>query len=333
MKPVIRCHNLRFCHPGALPLCIDDLELHTGKVYAVEGPNGAGKSTLLWLLSGLLEPLSGAIEVFGKPLSSRDASVRRRITLLMEKPYLLQTTVQKNVEYGLAQRALSRLERRRRTTSALQALDIEHLSGTMASRLSHGEQKRVALARALALDTEVLLLDEPTSHVDRHTALLIEQTIEKLRGKTTIVVSTHDIAQSRRIADHIHTLIDGRLSPVSHENVFTGQAFCRDGARFVSLESGWEIPRPPGPQGPVEFLIDPNSIQLDAGSDALPQALVTGITMERAGVRVLLEGSPKIVARIASERLAAADIGVGKRIAIRFSRNGCCVLNEPKADS
>ncbi len=329
MKPVIHCENLRFSYPGALPLAIEHLELHPGKVYVVEGPNGAGKSTLLWLLSGLLEPDSGSISAFGEPLSPKGTSARRRITLLMEKPYLLQTTVRKNVEYGLARRALSREERRSRVVKALKALDIEHLSGMLASRLSHGEQKRVALARALALDTEILLLDEPTSHVDRHTALLIEQTIEKLRGKTTIVVSTHDIAQSRRIADHVYTLIDGRLSPISHENVFTGVAAHRDGQRCVSLASGWEIPLPPGPPGPVEFLIDPESIQLNVGSQEPPQALVTGITMERARVRILLEGSPKIVVRVPADQLAGSDLGVGRTASVGFSRSGIRILREP----
>ena len=330
MTPVIRCDDLEFSYPGALDLRIARLELLPGLVYCIEGPNGAGKSTLLWLLSGLLEPRGGQVQAFGAPLDRSSTESRRRITLLMEKPYLLRTTVLRNVEYGLARHGVSRTERRARASKALQSLEIEHLADAIPSRLSQGERKRVALARALALETEVLMLDEPTSHVDRKTAVLIEEIIERLRGKTTVVVSTHDIHQSRRLADQVLTMIDGKLSDVSHENVFSSDAQVRDGERVAMLESGWEVPLPSGHAGPVEILIDPHRIQLFPQSTDAPKALVTGMTMERAGVRIELEGSPKLVVRVDRDRLASGDISVGQTISIGFPAEAVRVLKDSK---
>ena len=328
MKPVLRCQELTFSYPGALDLRIDRLELQQGLVYCVEGPNGAGKSTLLWLLAGLLEPSSGTVEAFGEPLDRSSTLARRRITLLMEKPYLLRTTVLRNVEYGLARHGVAAKERRQLATKALRNLGVEHLADAVPGRLSQGECKRVALARALALDTEVLMLDEPTSHVDRKTAVLFEEIIERLRGRKTIVVSTHDIQQSRRLADNVLTLIEGKLSDISHENVFSADAHLRGNQRFVTLEPGWEIPLPLGPEGPVELLIDPSKIEIGSPDDDLPSALVTGIAMERAGVRIELEGSPRIVVRVDRERLSQGDISVGHRIGVGFPPEAVTVLND-----
>ena len=328
MKPVIRCKNLAFSYPGALDLRLDRLELQKGLVYCIEGPNGAGKTTLLWLLAGLLEPDSGDVEAFGEPLSRASTHLRRRITLLMEKPYLLRTTVLRNVEYGLARHGVAPSERRERAVDALQSLDVEHLADARPERLSQGECKRVALARALALDTEVLMLDEPTSHVDRKTAVLFEDIIEELREKKTIVVSTHDIQQSRRLADRLLTLIDGRLSDISHENVFTAAAFLRDGQRFVRLEPGWEIPVPAGREGLVELLIDPSRVRLKPRREDLPSALVTGVAMERASLRIELEGSPRIVVRVDRERFAQDDIRVGRKIGLVIPSDAVIVIRD-----
>ena len=328
MTPVIRCRDLAFSYPGALDLELDRLELQRGLVYSIEGPNGAGKSTFLWLLAGLLEPEKGTVEAFGEPLNRSSTLLRRRITLLMEKPYLLRTTVLRNVEYGLARHGVAPHARRQRALDALQSLDVDHLADARPERLSQGECKRVALARALALDTEVLMLDEPTSHVDRKTAVLFEEIIEGLREKKTIIVSTHDIQQSRRLADIVLTLIDGKLSDVSHENVFAAHAFLRDEQRFVRLEPGWEIPLPAGREGAVDLLIDPSEVCLEAHAEHLPSALVTGITMERTGIRIELEGNPRIVVRVDKNRLAQDDIKVGHRIGVVFPAEAVTVLRD-----
>ena len=174
------------------------------------GPSGSGKSTLLRLLNRLADPDSGTVLYEGRDVRSHDPlALRREVSLVPQLPALIDGTVHDNIAYGprLAGRSFNA-----RSCLELAGLDAA-FEDRDASKLSVGEQQRVMLARALALEPRVLLLDEPTSALDESARDAVEGTLKRLRARTAIslVVVTHDIAQARRLADHVVRIDSGRV--------------------------------------------------------------------------------------------------------------------------
>ena len=187
------------------------VELEEGMT-ALVGPSGAGKSTLLRLLNRLVDPDSGTIDYRGRDVRDYDVlELRREIALVPQLPALLPNSVAQNVSYGpgLCGRQCD-LDR---------ALALAGLASTFAERpakqLSVGEQQRVMLARALALEPAVLLLDEPTAALDQRTRDAVERTLLELhqRVSAAIILVTHDQGQARRLGDRVLVLDGGRIQP------------------------------------------------------------------------------------------------------------------------
>jgi putative ABC transport system ATP-binding protein len=177
---------------------------------ALVGPSGAGKSTLLRLLNRLADPDSGSIEYRGRDVRDYEVlSLRREIALVPQLPALLPGSVAENVRFGpgLCGRGCD-LDR---------ALVLAGLDSTFAERaaqqLSVGEQQRVMLARALALEPAVLLLDEPTAALDEQSRDAVERTLRDLHARLSaaLIVVTHDRAQARRLGDRVLVLDGGRI--------------------------------------------------------------------------------------------------------------------------
>ncbi|HYZ80435.1 MAG TPA: ABC transporter ATP-binding protein [Solirubrobacteraceae bacterium] len=177
------------------------LQLRAGEIVALLGPNGAGKSTLLDALAGAVEPAGGSVERRG------------RISLALQAPDLARRTVLANVMLGLAWWGVPRPQRRPRALTALEAIGAAHLAQRAAPTLSGGERRRVHLARAIAVDPEILMLDEPFAGLDAEVrASLLEDALSALRSeaRATLVV-VHDRAEAWALADRLLILIDGRL--------------------------------------------------------------------------------------------------------------------------
>jgi tungstate transport system ATP-binding protein len=207
-------------------LAIPQLAIKQGGVYGIMGPNGAGKTTLLSIAALILAPTSGTIYWEGANIATMDQhQLRKRVTLITQNPYLFQTTVGKNVAYGLKMRGITREQRRERAKACLDLVGLSGFAKRMARELSGGEAQRVAIARGLALDPHVLLLDEPTANVDRHGVEQIELLLRELNKKLglTVVVATHDVNQVHRLSDEVIYLFDGKISPSPLENLFPGR--------------------------------------------------------------------------------------------------------------
>ncbi|HZG48377.1 MAG TPA: ATP-binding cassette domain-containing protein, partial [Thermoleophilaceae bacterium] len=155
-------------------LAIEALDLDRGERLAVLGPNGAGKTTLLRLLAGLETPTAGTIEIDGIRMVDADTALRRRIAYATQRAGLLSTSVRRNVELPLRWRGVARSARRSAALAALERLGVGHLADRGALSLSGGEAQRVSLARALALEPTLLLLDEPAAGLETPTAGTIE---------------------------------------------------------------------------------------------------------------------------------------------------------------
>lgn len=198
-------------------LTTDDCRIEQGGIYAVVGPNGCGKSTFLHLLAFLDQPTSGEVRFAGEAVDYAKAATlvgyRRRVGYLMQDPYLFNTDVRNNVECGLKLRGVSSKEAVQRADEMLSRLALTHLAHKRAHELSSGEAQRVALARTLVLDADILLLDEPTANVDSLNSGIIEKMVLECNAErgTTIVFSTHLREQAQRMSQNTISIINGRI--------------------------------------------------------------------------------------------------------------------------
>ncbi len=202
---VIEATDLRYGYPdGTLAVDGIDVTIERGERLALLGPNGAGKSTLLQLLGGLIEPDSGTVRYFEE---TEDAdSVRDRLSVLTQNPaeYLFNPTVRDDLAYGPAQQDIPVEEVDRRVQQLADRLELTELLSKPPFRLSGGEQRRAALASALTVAPDTLLLDEPVSNVDAANRRRVLELLEELAADgVTIVTSTPDTELVPHIADRV----------------------------------------------------------------------------------------------------------------------------------
>ena len=191
-----RLQSIRKRYGSNVALDIEELTIVEGRLYTLTGANGAGKSTLLSILAFLAPPTSGEIFYAGRRVDWDHGSVeeyRRKVTLLHQSPYLFGGSVHDNVAFGLKVRGIPGEEQRRIVDRALDGVGLQGFRERKARELSGGEAQRVAMARALALNPEVLLLDEPLANIDRETTGLLETVIASLPAQgTTVIMTSHD---------------------------------------------------------------------------------------------------------------------------------------------
>jgi tungstate transport system ATP-binding protein len=214
---------------------IDDVscEFSAAKRSVILGANGAGKSVLLRLCHGLLQPSSGSVRwrgVYG-------GDPRARQAMVFQRPVMLRRSALANVAYGLKAAGLRRAARTARAREMLLRVGLSHIAERPARVLSGGEQQRLALARAWALQPEVLFLDEPTASLDPAAARAVEEIITAIhQGGTKIIMTTHNLGQARRLADEILFLDRGRLIERTTTDEFFRQPRTAEAAAFIKEE-------------------------------------------------------------------------------------------------
>jgi tungstate transport system ATP-binding protein len=227
-----------------LPLVLDDVSLQAGATAILNrlsltvasgpptlivGPNGAGKTTLLRLCMGLTAPSSGRISWGGRA----DGALTRR-AILFQRPVMLRRTAAANVAYALAQAGTPRKPRAKRVAALLDRVGLADLALRPARRLSGGEQQRLALARALARDPEILLLDEPTANLDPSATRSVEEIVlMAAQSGIKIVMASHDLGQVRRLAGDVVFLVRGALCERGRAEDFLDNPMTPEAAAFV----------------------------------------------------------------------------------------------------
>ena len=206
--------HIRKNYGGKSVLLDCSAEFEGNRTYALMGQNGCGKSTFLRILSLLEAPDGGSLSFFsGEAPLLPDLSLRRRITLVLARTGVFNTTVFKNAAYGLLIRGTDRDELERKVSEALSFVGLEHKKRQRALTLSSGETQRLGIARALVIEPEILFLDEPTASVDEENTAIIESIIKAMKtdGRTTVILTTHERDQAERLADQVLRMHAGRI--------------------------------------------------------------------------------------------------------------------------
>jgi len=211
-------------------------ELAMGPRTVILGPNGSGKSVLMRLCHGLLAPTSGRIVWRG----SRDDARPRAQAMVFQRPVMLRRAAHANVTYGLKLAGVSKGERDERARDVLDAVGLNSVADRPARVLSGGEQQKLALARAWALDPEVLFLDEPTANLDPGATREVERIVDQIHASgTKIVMTTHNLGQARRLADEVLFISAGRLADHAPVERFFAQPSTGEVAAFIKGELPW----------------------------------------------------------------------------------------------
>ena len=239
--PILCIERVKVTYDGRLILDAPSFEVQEGQTLAVIGPNGAGKSTLLRLLGFLEHPTEGRVLFRGQPVQPYGnlLMVRRRMASVFQEPLLTDGTVEGNVALGLRLRRVDSTEVSRRVQESMATLGIGHLAKRRTRTLSGGEAQRVSLARALVLDPEVFLLDEPFAALDPPTreGLLVDlKAILDKRRITTIFV-THDRNEALALSDQVAVMIGGRVLQMDMPERVFAEPLNEDVARFVGIET------------------------------------------------------------------------------------------------
>jgi tungstate transport system ATP-binding protein len=212
------------------------LTLEAGSRTVVVGPNGAGKSVLLRLCHGLLPPTSGSI-IWN---AAEAAGASRRQAMVFQRPVLLRRSALANVAYALGVAGVPRGPRAARAQDALRKVGLESHADHPARVLSGGEQQRLALARAWALQPEIIFLDEPTASLDPGATHEVEKVIAAMvAGGTKIVLVTHNLGQAHRLGDEILFMHQGRIVERASAEIFFKHPKAAEARRFLEGELPW----------------------------------------------------------------------------------------------
>src|SRR5581483_7099396 len=288
---------------------------------AVVGPNGSGKSTLLRLLALLERPSEGDVLVDGVPVRAPAAALRRCFTLVEQRPVLF--------------RGLSRAAAERRAREAAARLGIAPLLGRRRQELSDGEVQRVAVARALAVEPDVLLLDEPASSADRAAAQTLYQALaeERRRRPLAVCLASHQLEDAYRWADDVRALADGRLSPVTPENLFRVELedTAAGGVKHARV-GGIAIAVATERSGPAVLAVPPADILVSreplvsSARNVFP-GHVTRLTRQRAGtVQVTADVGVELVALVTEEAVRDLALAPGTPVVLAFKASAVRVF-------
>ena len=240
---LLAARGLHYAYPGGVPALTGlDLQIEKGRRLAILGPNGAGKTTLLLHLNGTLRPSAGEIRLDDRPAAYDRAGLtawRRRVGLVLQDAddQLFAPTVFEDVSFGPLNLGLSRPEAEARVAGALDALGIADLAARPTHMLSFGQKKRAAIAGAIAMRPEILLLDEPTAGLDARSARRLLATLAELEAAgTTLVFTTHDVAMAHGFAHDAALFQDGRVIASGEAKAVLGNAEAMDRAGLDAVE-------------------------------------------------------------------------------------------------
>lgn len=353
MSCIMELENVTKHFNGVTALRDVSLKIMEGEILTVLGPNGSGKTTLLKILALIERPSMGSVHYRGERVTDENlVRLRRKATMVFQRPVLLNTTVYENVAYGLRIRGFPDGEIRRAVEEALKLVHLEGFEKRHARRLSGGEQQRVSLARAIALKTELLLLDEPTANLDPKSAAIIEDAILTVNRelKNAIIMATHNVFQARAMPNRIALMEMGRIREVGtpHEifsslsetligfaaldNTLIGEAKTHDnGVTIVDLGNNVKIITTARAEGKVSVFISPEDIILsktrfESSARNLFKGRVTEISDMGPVVKLKVDVGKPFTVQITKRSFEEMKLNLNSEVYIAFKASSVHVL-------
>ena len=307
--------------------CILDLpklDIPAGKLIALLGDNGAGKSTLLNLLALTTQPSQGEFTLAAQPFTpTTSKQMQRQLGYVAQQPYLFHGSVENNIQLALKLQGSPREHNAALVQSALEQVGLTQLANQSAASLSGGERKRAAIARAIAHQPKILLLDEPFSHLDTTSRKQLTQIIQHYASQPehTVIFSTHDHLQALSLNDDVIYLNQGKLAPAPRLNLFHGSQ-----QQHVFDTGKLKIEIPQGPQKTNYIAIDPKQIVISK------QALHSSMRNHFLGRLILIAEENNVIhltvdcgenfhVLISPQSLESLDLSVGKELWLSFKSN------------
>ncbi len=324
-RPVLQMSDLRVAFDGREVLALNDFSVAPGEVVAVIGPNGSGKSTLLRAAALLLTPSSGRVALFGQqPRGSRErTALRRRTGSVFANAALLDMSVRRNIETALRLHGVATEERRERSDHWLARFGILDRAYDRPHTLSAGEAQRASLARALAVEPDLLLLDEPFSALDLESRSRLVGEIRELLlgGEIAAVLATHDRTEARLLADRVTLLLDGHPEQEGPtEQVFT-EPRTTAAAAFLGYSVIPSSALDGAPAGSSFGCVPPDGAVLaaDAATDAR-SASVLSVQGATGRAQVVVDIGARLTLQVPVEDVAASELRVGETVDVRIDR-------------
>ena len=360
--PILEAKNLEVKRGGTVVLDVPSLPLRRGEILSLIGPNGAGKTTLLQTLSYLLKPFQGEIFFREKKVDTNHSVLeyRRKLAMVFQEPLLFDTTVFNNVASGLRIRGMGKDDIHARVTEQLERFGIKHLSTRSAKTLSGGEAQRTSLARAFALQPEILFLDEPFASLDPPTRSSLIEDLESVlqQTRTTTIFATHDRLEALRLSNRIAVMNRGSIlqigSPeevmnhpinefvasfVGIETILSGKVVKKNGGSFVVSISEHEIEAVGEVElgEPVALCIRPENVTLSINPDGgvtsarnvFPGKIIR-VTPMGLFHKVQLDCGFPLVAYVTNHSLENLSLGEGKQVRALFKATAIHVVRTKK---
>ena len=309
------------------------------------GPSGSGKTTLLRILAGLENTTRGNIFFKNKKIADTERNVlRQKATLVFQKSVFFDTTVYNNISFGLKlNENLSKEEINNKIGETLAFVKLEGFENRKAKKLSGGEQQRVSLARALVLDRELLLLDEPTVNLDPKNVSIIEEIIQRVNRekKTTIVLATHNMNQAESVSQNVAIIDNGTVKQIGSnktifgesnknlisfarlENVFSGFSSIKEGTSIIHVGKNLQIEASFYQSGDVTVHVRPEDIiisikPLISSARNVFKGTIIGITDTKHTVRLTVDAGKKFIIQITKKSLIEMNLNVGSEVYLTF---------------
>ena len=306
---LVELRDLKVERGGVPVLDISSFRLHEHEFVSLVGPNGSGKSTLLLSVMCLLRRVAGQVLYRGSEIGDGRTALafRRKIAMVLQDPLLFDATVHDNVASGLKIRGLGRDERRRRVATYLERFNLTHMAQRSARKLSGGEARRVSLARALAVEPDMIFLDEPFTSLDPPTRQSITEDLNRTIRETGMaaILVTHDQSESLRLSDRIVVMNAGRIVQAESPSVIMDRPANEFVAGWVGMESILEGVVRESVEGRLRVRVDEREIE--------------AIGKERPGDRVHLCIRPEnVVVNVADPagKSSARNVFAGKIVSV-----------------
>jgi molybdate/tungstate transport system ATP-binding protein len=320
------------------------LKIPRGEVFTLIGPNGSGKTTLLKILACIEKPTKGKVYFDRQLVEERNMpKLRLKSTMVFQKTVLFNATAYENIAYGLKLRGFSKEEINERIRHVLKLVKLEDCEKRPAKKLSGGEQQRVSLARALALRTELLLLDEPMANLDQRNASIIEAAISQIKQETstTIILATHDMFQVETLSEKVALINNGKMIHVGKtreilehsrklanfariENIFSGvSCVTKDGTSRINVGDNVQIEASTRRSGKISVFVMPEDIILSkikfaSSARNVFEGRIVEISDLGPTVRLRIDAGKQFVVQITKHSFIEMQLNLSSKVFVTF---------------